>query len=81
MLTFSKRAEPTFSINGFNNWRKALHKFDTHQASSSHREAIFKWEAVQNAPISAQLTSQLNKVLACRRHCLLKQLSALRYLL
>ena len=40
-----------------------------------------KWEAVQNAPISVQLTSQLNKVLACRRHCLLKQLSALRYLL
>ena len=81
MLTFSKRAEPTFSINGFNNWRKALQKFDTHQTSSSHREAILKWEAVQNAPISVQLTSQLNKVLACRRHCLLKQLSALRYLL
>ena len=57
MLTFSKWAEPTFSINGFNNWRKALQKFHTHQASSSHREAILKWEAVQNAPISAQLTS------------------------
>ena len=58
MLTFSKRAEPTFSINVFNNWQKALQKFHTHQASSSHREAILKWEAVQNAPISVQLTSQ-----------------------
>ena len=64
MLTFSKRAEPTFSINGFNNWRKALHKFDTHQTSLSHREAILKWEAIQNAPISIQLNSQLDKILA-----------------
>ena len=50
MLTFSKRGEPTFSINGSNNWWKALQKFHTYQAGSSHREAILKWEAVQNAP-------------------------------
>ena len=52
-LTFGKRAEPTFSISGFNNWLKALQKFHTHQASLSHREAILKWKVVQNASISA----------------------------
>ena len=57
MLTCSKRAEPTFSIDGFKNWRKALDKFDTHQSSAAHREAMLKWElTTKQTPIMCSLT-------------------------
>jgi len=82
MLTFSKRAEPTFSTSGFKNWRKALNKFDTHQSSEAHREAMLKWElATKQTPINVQFESKVSKLQACRRQCLLKQLDPLRYLL
>jgi len=82
MLTFSKRAEPTFSINGFKNWRKALDKCDTYQSSAAHREAMLKWElTTKQIPIDVQFDSKVSKLQARRRQCLLKQLDSSRYLL
>jgi len=69
MLSFSKRAEPTFSINGFILEELfSLDKFDTHQSSAAHREAMLKWElTTKQTPIDVQFDSKVSKLQACRR--------------
>ena len=81
ILSFSTKAEPTFSTRGFNNWRKALEKFKHHDASNAHAEAVMKWQMLHSAPINAQLQTQVQKLQQSRRHTLVKQLYCLRYLL
>ena len=39
----SKNIEPAFIRDGFNNWKKALQRFDVQQRSAGHKEAIFKF--------------------------------------
>ena len=81
ILSFSSKAEPTFTTKGFNNWRKAMAKFKNHTASSAHAEAVMKWQMLQVPPINAQLNTQLQKSQNSRRQALMKQLNCLRYLL
>ena len=81
ILSFSTKAEPTFSTRGFNNWRKALEKFKHHDASNAHVEAVMKWQMLHSAPINAQLQTQVQKLQQSRRHTLVKQLYCLWYLL
>ena len=81
LLTFSKKAENTFSTGGFNNWRKALKKFASHEASDAHREAVMKWKIIQQPSIDVQFNSQMSTLRASCRQGLLKQLRALQYLL
>lgn len=81
MLTFSKKGEDTFTTIGFNNWKKALEKFKTHSLSITHREAVMKWQQLQQPPISSRLNAQADKLLASRRNALLKQLNAIKFLL
>lgn len=81
ILSFSTKAEPTFSTRGFNIWRKALEKSKHHDASNAHAEAVMKWQMLHSAPINAQLQTQVQKLQQSRRHALVKQLYCLRYLL
>ena len=81
LLTFSKKAENTFSTGDFNDWRKALKKFCNHAASDAHREAVMKWKIIQQPSIDVQFNSQMSTLRASRRQGLLKQLHALQYLL
>ena len=81
MLTFSKRGEYTFTTIGFNNWKKALEKFKTYSLSITHHEAVMKWQQLQQPSISSRLNAQADKLLASRRNALLKQLSAVKFLL
>lgn len=80
-LSFSSKAEPTFTTRGFNNWRKALAKFKNHLASSAHAEAMMRWQLQERVPINAQLNTQIEKMQSVRRKALLKQLQCLRFLL
>ena len=80
-LSFSSKAEPTFTTRGFNNWRKALAKFKNHSASSAHAEAMMRWQLQERVPINAQLNTQIEKMQSVRRKALLKQLQCLRFLL
>ena len=50
-LSFSSKAEPTFTTRGFNNWRKALAKFKNHSASSAHAEAMMRWQLQERVPM------------------------------
>ena len=81
ILLFSTKAEPTFTITGFNNWRRALEKFKNHSASNAHAEAVMKWQMLQTSPINTQLQTQVQKSQRLRQQALVKHLYCLRYLL
>lgn len=75
-------ADSAFVNRGFSNWKDASKKFNIHQNSNTHREAVLK---VVTAPssmtdVGEHLSSQLKIEKAENRHCFLKILSALKYL-
>lgn len=47
LLIFSKNCSPAFISDGFNNWKKAMKKFNDHESSHTHLEARMKWEALR----------------------------------
>ena len=67
--------------NCSDNWKKATKKFTIHESSSTHRETKLKWSNVWKPSIRQQVVTQVAKVQAIRREGLLKQLSAIRFLL
>ena len=70
-----------FLSKGFDNWKKALESFAQHEKSSVHREAVLKKNLMSMPGIDTQLNSQTMKQQCANREMLLKQLSALTYLL
>jgi len=44
-LLTDKLGDATFVTEGFNNWKKATERFDCHQTSGLHREAVRDVEA------------------------------------
>ena len=48
MLTFSKKKE-TFTISRFDNWKKALERFNTHQHCNAHQGAVMKWQLARKS--------------------------------
>ena len=73
----------TFTMHGFNNWKKALQSFSNHEHCSAHQEAVMKWQLAKKteSSIGVQLSAAHQKLQASRRQALLKQLYALRFLL
>lgn len=56
-----------FSKMAFNNWRKALEKFQNHARCHARGEVFLKWQMLQIAPVSEQLNSQMKKEQDIRR--------------
>jgi len=81
LLTFSKKGKPAFTTTGFNNWKKAAEKFTAHESCSTHKEALLKWYSIRKPSISQQISRKNAEIQAVRREGLLKQLSAMRFLL
>jgi len=81
LMTSSTKAEATFTSVGFNNWKKALQKFQSHSQCDAHHEAVLKYQMLQTTPVSNQLSTQAKKEQSERRQALLKQLHCLRFLL
>lgn len=76
----STRADQAFVASGFSNWKKAIEKFKQHERSLAHRNALITL-AVPKVPINEQLLRDADNTKRKHRQSLLKQLSALRYLL
>ena len=74
-----KNLELAFMSQGFNNWKKACEKFEAHESSEAHKEAIFTVKQLRTSGIDAQLNNQVQKTQASRRD--IKELSCLRMLL
>ncbi|XP_078613923.1 zinc finger MYM-type protein 1-like [Branchiostoma floridae x Branchiostoma japonicum] len=81
LFALSTKVEPAFVTTGFDNYKKAIDKFDTHAESDAHKEAAMKCSAVSGPSISSHINSQITGQQQLHRDGLLKQLTALRYLL
>ena len=75
----SSKADPAFSTEGFSNWKKAINRFKEHERSHAHQHVVAAHISRQ-IPINQQLEKQPTKTQQNRRCSLLKQISALRYL-
>ena len=78
----SAKAEPTFTLTGFSNWKKATTRFKEHECSQAHRNALAaNISSSRSTPINEMLIRQVEDAKTTRRKSLINQLSALRYLL
>ena len=80
VFKFSENCEDAFTRKGNDNWKKANEKFGKHEKSQHHREAFFKFQALQQPSISAQMNLHHADDQRNRKAALLKQLSSLKYL-
>ena len=80
-LNFTKKYDSAFIKEGFCNWKKARERFERHEKSESHKEAMLKLKSMRAPSVIAQLSSQASRDQAEHRSMLLKQLHSLRYLL
>ena len=80
-LLNDKQGDLAFITIGFDNWKKALQRFDQHTKSSLHKEAVLKIDFLKQPNVLAQLDGQHKKDQHSRRQMLLVTLSSLRYLL
>ena len=71
----------TFVDNGFSNWKKVLEKFEEHERSDNHREAVAKVAAFLSATdVGAQLSAVHKKTQLYNQRMLLKLLSTVQFL-
>ena len=76
----SIRADQVFVTSGFSNWKKAIQRFKDHQFSIALKNALLTTAALKN-PIDQQIQTEAENISHKRQQSLLKQLSALHYLL
>ena len=82
VIHLSAKAEPTFTLTGFSNWKKATTRFKEHECSQAHRNAVAAHiSSSRSTPVNEMLIRQIEDAKASRRKSLIKQLSALRFLL
>ena len=80
-ITFSKKAEKTFSTGEFQNWKDATSIFRKHDSSHAHKEAVMKWaHYTKSQSIAAQLAQQFRDDQTKAQTCLLKIISSLQYI-
>ena len=63
LVSFPKHPQITFVEGGFTNWKKALQRFQSHEKSSVHKEAIFKIGSISKDVNIAALLSKEEKKL------------------
>ena len=80
-LSLTKKFETAFITDGFDNWKKAVEKFERHETSEYHKEAVFKFSRTSDQTIRVQLSTTAAKTQANNRRMLLKVLHSLRFLL
>ena len=81
LVTLATKGAEAFFVTGFNNYKKMLEKFHTHDTFASHQEAMMKCHSVQTPSVVVQLSSQAGQAQDVRCRGLLMQLQAVKYLL
>ena len=81
LLCLAKKGEDAFIYAGFDNWKKAVERYNQHVYSGSHREAVMKIELLKQDSIHALLCKHAMNDHKLHREMLIKQLSSLQYLL
>ena len=80
MLT-DKLGEAAFVTMGYNNWKKAVERFNQHTFSSLHKESLLKIELLKVVPVDAQLHAKVKIDQENHREMLLIVIESLKYLL
>ena len=81
LILFARCGEDAFTHAGFTNWKHALVKFNSHENSAVHKEAVMKWNSYSsNASIASQLVCQTEQEQKRNREALLQLFSSLLYL-
>jgi len=81
-LQWLSNADEAFIVRGFTNWKDATVKFDAHQVSKCHKEAVLKVITLPatTSDVAESLSTQHLREKLERRQCLLKTLSSIRFL-
>ena len=81
-LHLSSNADEAFIVKGFTNWKDATVKFDAHQSSKCHKEAVLKVVTLpgSTSDVAECLSAQHKQEKLERRQCLLKILSNICFL-
>ena len=80
-LLTHKTNDAAFVSTGFCNWKKALERFNQHDLSNSHNEAVSKIRLVGQPSVVSQLQSQHKKDQEVRRNMFTVVLTSLKHLL
>ena len=81
LITFANRGDAAFVSVGFDNFKKGPEKFAAHDASACHREAVAKCSLITAPSILTVANTQLRKQQEVRRAGLLRQITAMKFLL
>ena len=81
LLRFSHNCSPAFIEDGFNNWKKVVEKFSTHEASHTHREETMKRLALGQPALSDRFNTQTRCVQERRKKSFTYSAFCSRYLL
>lgn len=76
----TKIQEPAFTTVGFNDWKHATVRFEGHEQSSSHRDALYKMKTKDKPVLVTAILSDVRDKQLQNRILLLKQLSTIRTL-
>lgn len=74
-------AETAFSVDGFNNWKKAVSRFGDHMHSDAHKASLEQMNASKQQSVNIQLQQQTSDDQKENYHMLLKHLSTVKMLL
>ena len=80
-LLTDRSSESAFITTGYNNWKKALQRFDNHSKSGSHKEAVLKIQQLKRPSVVTMLDSSHKNSQKVHRDMLLRILSSLKFLL
>ena len=81
LLTFTRHKNTAFVDQGFGSWNKAIERFNDHERSEMHREAVEKLAAKSSRTnVVTQLRIQCEADQRFHRDMLMKLLSSIRFL-
>ena len=71
-LTQSNKQHDAFVNEGFHNWKRAVERFQIHEAAASHKEAVLKLQSSSMPTVTEQLSAEAMKAKAEHRQMSLK---------
>ena len=81
LLGLSKKGDNAFILAGFDTWKTAHERFNTHSLPDTHKEAVLKTKLSKQECVHALVNKQAMVEQKLHQQMLLKQLSSLKYLL
>lgn len=76
-----KNAKTAFTVDGFNNWKRAVQRFNGHMYSEAHTSCVEQQNLLKQKPVNVQLSQQASNLQKENYDMLLKQLSSMKMLL